>query len=281
MQRKKELIIFKIIIVLSLLGLLTSLYLVQSHIFPATEGSVCDISSTVSCSLVNTSEYSELFNVPVALFGAIWFVFLGLLAWRSMKNKKLVAGMFWWNVFGIGFVVYLIAAEFILKAICPFCTVVHVIILVTFGLIFVLHRGQKKLVSLKTFKTWIAWVIIINLIPLIAFNVGGGEDVDYSEFTKCVTDKGVDMYGSFKCGVCAKQRQLLGDSFEHINEIECHPQGKNPQTQLCLDKDIFGTPTWVLEPNGVEQNRQEGFMSIQDLEEFSGCKFEGTQNGSS
>ncbi|MBT3836498.1 hypothetical protein HOD05_00720 [Candidatus Woesearchaeota archaeon] len=274
MQRKKELIIFKIIIVLSLLGFLTSLYLVQSHISPATEGSVCDISSSVSCSLVNTREFSELFNVPVAVFGALWFVFLGLLAWKSMKNKKLIPGLFWWNLLGIAFVVYLIAAEFILKALCPFCTVVHVITVVTFGLIFILHRGKKKLVPLKTFKTWIAWIIILNLIPLIAFNVGGGEDVDYSSLTKCVADKGVDMYGSFKCGICAKQRQLLGDSFEHINEIECHPQGENPQTQLCIDKKIDGTPTWILEQNGVEQKRQEGFMSIEELEEFSGCTFE-------
>ncbi len=274
MQRKKELIIFKIIVVLSFIGLLTSLYLVQSHISPPTEGSACDISSHVSCSLVNTSVYSKLFGVPVSVFGSIWFVFLGLLAWGSMKNKKLIAGMFWWNVLGIVFVIYLIAAEFILKALCPFCTVVHVITLITFALIFVLHRGKKKLVSLKTFKTLIVWIVILNLIPLIVFNVGGGEDVDYSDFTKCMYDEGVRMYGSFKCGICAKQRQLLGDSFEQINEIECHPQGENPQTQLCVDKKIDGTPTWILEPNGVEQQRKEGFMSIKNLEDFSGCEFE-------
>ena len=280
MRRKKKLVILKIVIVLSLLGLLTSLYLVQSHISPPTEGSFCDVSSHVSCSLVNTSVYSKLLNVPVAVFGSIWFIFLGLLAWRSMKKRELVVGMYWWNILGLLFVVYLIVAEFILKALCPFCTVVHVITIITFALIFVLHRGQKKKPSLKTFKIWIAWILILNIIPLIFFNVGGGEDIDYSDLTTCMYDEGVRMYGSFKCGICAKQRQLLGDAFEEIKEIECHPQGENPQTQLCLDKGVKGTPTWILEINGEEQKRQEGFMSIEDLKEFSGCEFEVTQDAS-
>ena len=79
------------------------------------------------------------------------------------------------------------------------------------------------------------------------------------------------MYGSFKCGICAKTRKMFGDSFQYINEIECHPQGENPQTELCVEKGIPGTPTWILEPNGILKKRATGFLSIEDLREFSGC----------
>ena len=79
------------------------------------------------------------------------------------------------------------------------------------------------------------------------------------------------MYGSFRCGICAKTRAMFGDSFQYVNEIECHPQGKNSQTELCVQKSIDLTPTWIMESDGIEQKRQAGFMSIEELKAFSGC----------
>ena len=69
------------------------------------------------------------------------------------------------------------------------------------------------------------------------------------------------MYSSFRCGFCAKTRKMFGDSFQYINEIECHPQGENAQTDLCLQKGVENTPTWILEPNGEEVKRHTGFLS--------------------
>ncbi|MBT4539308.1 vitamin K epoxide reductase family protein [Candidatus Woesearchaeota archaeon] len=269
--------ILNIIIVLSIVGLLVSIYLLYTHIAPPTEGSICDISSTVSCSIVNSSVFAKLLGVPVSLFGAIWFVFLGLISWKAKRQKKLIQGLLPWNILGMLFVIYLIIAEILLKAVCLFCTAVHIITLITFILSIILYKQLSKKDKkkwFKIFKKWIVWIVIINLIPLIIFNVAGGEKKDHSELAQCITDKGVNMYGSFRCGVCAKTRAMFGDSFEHINEIECHPQGENPQTELCLSKNIEGTPTWILEPNGVEEKRFTGFLSIEELAEFSGCNLE-------
>jgi len=110
-----------------------------------------------------------------------------------------------------------------------------------------------------------------SLIPLIIFNFPVGEKEDHTELAKCITESGVNMYGSFRCGICAKTRAMFGESFQYINEIECHPQGENPQTELCISKNLQGTPTWILEPNGEEVNRHNGFLSIEELKEFSGC----------
>jgi len=262
--------------ILSVLGFLTSLYLVKNHYDNPVEGAFCDISEGVSCSLVNTSIYSELFGVPVALFGALWFVILFLLSWKAMKKDgDLVSALLGWNVLGILFVIYLVVAEIILRSICPFCTIVHVIVIATLILSILLYRKEKKKPSLKklarSLRSWIMLVLVINIVPLAVFNWPASEKVDYDPLAKCMTENGVTMYGSFRCGVCARTRNMFGSSFQYVKEIECHPQGENPQTELCLEKEIEGTPTWVLEQDGEEVKRSTGFLSIEELREFSGC----------
>ena len=71
----KKNILVKTILVLSLIGFIISLYLVKNHYEGSQQGSFCDFNAVASCSIVNTSIYSELFNVPVALLGALWFLF--------------------------------------------------------------------------------------------------------------------------------------------------------------------------------------------------------------
>tara|TARA_Y100000310_G_scaffold341650_2_gene441504 strand:- start:181 stop:1023 length:843 start_codon:yes stop_codon:yes gene_type:complete len=278
MNKKQTKTILKIIVVLSILGFFTSLYLTYNHYSPPVSGALCDFSESISCSLVNTSSFSILLNIPVALLGAIWFLFLGAISWKAIKNESLFSLLLIWNVFGILFVIYFIIAEVILKALCPLCTVVHVIVLITFILSFLLYKQLSKQQRrfnfrklIKKFKPWIVAIVIINLIPLIVFNFPGGEQEDHTQLAKCITERGVNMYGSFRCGVCAKTRALFGDAFQYINEIECHPQGEDSQWELCQEKALEGTPTWILEPNGEEIKRETGFLSIEELKEFSGC----------
>ncbi len=275
MENKNKLFL-KVILVLSFIGLLTSIYLVKDH-YSTAEGSFCDVNDKISCSLVNSSVFSELFNVPVALFGVFWFLVLIYFSFKALKEKKddsLISAILAWSIAGILFVVYMIIGEIFLKALCPFCTVVHVIVLVVLILAVLLYRNSKKTPFkslLKEFKSLIIFMVIINLAIIIVFNLPSSEKENYDLLAQCITDKGVNMYGSFRCGVCAKTRAMFDDSFQYINEIECHPQGENPQTELCVEKQIDGTPTWILEPEGEEVKRYQGFLSIDELKEFSGC----------
>lgn len=278
MKQKKEIII-NLILILSIVGIVTSLYLMNNHFSESLDG-LCDINERVSCSIVNTSKYSEIFNVPVALFGALWFLVLFWMA-RSIKKEPETSNlMLLWCFLGLLFIIYMIIAEIILNALCPFCTIVHALIIIAFILSIKLADTKdifKKLsinipAILMKSKKWIVAIIILNLIPLILFNVWQGEKENYDKLAKCMTEKGVNMYGSFRCGVCAKTRSMFGESFQYVNEIECHPQGYNPQTELCLEKKLEGTPTWILEKDGEEIKRNTGFMNIEELKEFSGCE---------
>lgn len=90
---------------------------------------------------------------------------------------------------------------------------------------------------------------------------------------ECMKEAGLEMYGSFQCRVCGRQRNLFGTSFEFVEEIECHPKGEDPQTQRCLENDISITPTWVIEKDGVVIDRLEGYQNLETLGEITGCPF--------
>ncbi|ATE56934.1 MULTISPECIES: vitamin K epoxide reductase family protein [Actinosynnema] len=128
-------------LILSLLGLATSVYLTVTHF--QQELLVCSENSLVDCGTVTSSEQSELFGVPVAVLGALFFAFLTAIslpwAWRVPPLRWVRLG-----AVGVGvlLVVYLVAAEFLLIGkVCLWCTVVHVVTLAQAG---VLVRGELK-----------------------------------------------------------------------------------------------------------------------------------------
>ena len=278
MEKSREHLLLGVLVFLSIIAFVTSLYLVRNH-FETSAGSFCDFGETVSCSLVNSSIYSEFLHVPVALLGALWALFLTFLSWKAMKKRSFLLALVLWSVIGLGAVLYFIAAEIILKALCPLCTVVHVIVLISLVISLVLYTKYETKIQLREFwkdvRGFVLLIIIVNTIPFIIFNIPEKEsNINVDALAQCINASGVNMYGSFRCGVCAKERALFGDSFQYIHEIECHPEGENPQTELCLAKGIAGTPTWILEPNSTEMKRFQGFMDFEDLATFTGCSLQ-------
>lgn len=125
---------------LSVVGLVLSLYLVQHHYALAQE-SFCDMNAVISCSVVNQSAYAQLFHVPVAFYGVLWFlVFLGLLyLYKKPLARKI---LLLWSVSGVLFVFYLLYAEWQIGALCPWCTLVHGIVLGILPLTILLYKRK-------------------------------------------------------------------------------------------------------------------------------------------
>lgn len=90
---------------------------------------------------------------------------------------------------------------------------------------------------------------------------------------RCLAEKGLVVYSSITCSACRAQRKLFGKAFEHITEIECNPNAPDNQVGLCLEKQIRKTLTWILEVNGKEIKRLEGYHLLEDLATFAGCDF--------
>lgn len=67
----------------------------------------------------------------------------------------------------------------------------------------------------------------------------------YDSFAKCLTEKGVKMYGAYWCGHCANQKKAFGESFKYVNYIECADENnRNIQLEVCVKAGIEGYPTW-------------------------------------
>ena len=127
-------------LVLSVAGVAVAAYLTYEH-FTAGTTLACPNTGVVNCVKVTSSEYSKLLGIPVALLGLLFFVGMTALSlpplWRTTSpwpSRLRLAGV----VGGVVFVCYLIWAElFQIDAICLWCTVVHALTLILFGLIVV------------------------------------------------------------------------------------------------------------------------------------------------
>jgi len=83
----------------------------------------------------------------------------------------------------------------------------------------------------------------------------------YDDFAKCLTDKGVTMYGSFWCTHCQNQKSMFGSSFKFVTYVDCD---KNRDD--CLEVGIEGYPAWI-----IAAKKHYGEQSLDKLAELSGC----------
>jgi uncharacterized membrane protein len=115
-------------LLLSVYGLGASVYLTITHFQP--KALACVSNATFNCEKVTQSPQSEIFGIPVAMLGLAFFVPMLLLclpaAWRSADRRIHLARLVL-SVTGVGMILYLIFAElFLIKAICLWCSSVHV-----------------------------------------------------------------------------------------------------------------------------------------------------------
>jgi uncharacterized membrane protein len=124
--------------ILSLAGLADSIWLTIVH-YNTSVTLICPANSTINCEKVITSPQSIVFGIPVAVLGLAFYVFLAVanspwvwrMPWPPIRYAR-VGSM----VVGILFVLYLVYTElFTIRAICLWCTSVHVITFALFVLI--------------------------------------------------------------------------------------------------------------------------------------------------
>jgi uncharacterized membrane protein len=126
-------------LVLSLGGFGVSIYLTVAH-YTSSNILACSDKGVINCAKVTTSPESIVFGIfPVAVLGLAFYVFMVAVntpwAWRAplpvIRWARLGS-----VIVGIVFVLYLVYTEVItLGSICLWCTSVHVITLLLFGLI--------------------------------------------------------------------------------------------------------------------------------------------------
>ena len=94
---------------------------------------------------------------------------------------------------------------------------------------------------------------------LIVTSESTKESISLAKYLK---DNGVVKYSAYWCPNCLDQSELFGkEAYKELNVVECARDGKNSQTQLCIDKKIEGFPSWEI--NG------KIIIGVQTLKELS------------
>ncbi len=133
----------KALLGLAVIGLIDSLYLTYVKVF---SDGVCVAGD--QCEIVNSSLYSSLWGIPIAVLGAgAYLVLIAILLLEARhpffeeNGPVFVLGI---TFFGVLYSAYLTYLElFVIHAICPFCVLSAVVLLIMFVL--ALIRFQKNL----------------------------------------------------------------------------------------------------------------------------------------
>ena len=88
------------------------------------------------------------------------------------------------------------------------------------------------------------------------------------ELAKYLKDNDVVKYSAYWCPNCLNQSELFGkQAYKELNVVECARDGINSQTQLCIDKNINGFPTWEINGKLIL-----GVLSLKELSKLTGFK---------
>lgn len=120
--------------VTALVGVLDSIYLT---ILKFSDNKSLCIQGIGDCWSVNTSIYSEIGGIPIALLGLVAYAAILLLLWAEQRSHLIQQYadyiLFGVTLIGVIYSAYLTYLEIaVIKAICPFCVVSAVAMLILF-----------------------------------------------------------------------------------------------------------------------------------------------------
>ena len=124
--------------VIALAGVAVATYLTVAH-YTSPDVLACSSTGVINCERVTTCAQSVVSGIPVAVLGLVWFLAMAVLcspwAWRSPASWiRITRQVAVWTA--MAFVLWLVYAElFVIRAICLWCTVVHVLAFALFVIV--------------------------------------------------------------------------------------------------------------------------------------------------
>ncbi len=241
------------------------------------------------CEKVLSSAWGSLLGQPLALFGLLGYGAVLLMAVVPLVlqgDLRVSLGQkSWWGLFllSTGMAVFsgvlLGVMAFGIRDCCPFC-------ILSAGLssaLFVLSliggdwedRGQLifsgVITALLVGVIGLGWAAsvgrpVVDSAPGVAPPVRSESNAGQIALAEHLTASGSKIYTAYWCPHCHDQKELFGrQATEKLTVIECAPDGRNSQRELCEAKKIEGYPTWEI--NG---QLDSGVKPLAKLAEASG-----------
>ena len=83
------------------------------------------------------------------------------------------------------------------------------------------------------------------------------------KLAKCLTAKGVKMYGAEWCGHCNNQKAMFGDALQYVDYVEC-----TEDAAACNAAGVTGYPTWT----SADGTKYPGEKPLENLAELFECE---------
>jgi hypothetical protein len=138
------------------------------------------------------------------------------------------------------------------------------------------RERQKDRLGIKTSsRNWgriaVCGALIVAALGL-AYYLNNRSQHRHDAFARCLTDRGVKMYGAWWCPHCQEQKEKFGASFAYAPYVECGIKGDpHGSAQVCKDAGIKHYPTWQFPPTG---ERVERIFSLEELSDRTGCSLQ-------
>jgi len=241
------------------------------------------------CEKVLSSAWGSLLGQPLALFGLLGYGAVLLMAVVPLVlqgDLRVSLGQkSWWGLFllSTGMAVFsgvlLGVMAFGIRDCCPFC-------ILSAGLssaLFVLSliggdwedRGQLifsgVITALLVGVIGLGWAAsvgrpVVDSAPGVAPPVRSESNAGQIALAEHLTASGAKIYTAYWCPHCHDQKELFGrQATEKLTVIECAPDGRNSQRELCEAKKIEGYPTWE-----IKGQLDSGVKPLAKLAEASG-----------
>lgn len=241
------------------------------------------------CEKVLSSAWGSLLGQPLALFGLLGYGAVLLMAVVPLVlqgDLRVSLGQkSWWGLFllSTGMAVFsgvlLGVMAFGIRDCCPFC-------ILSAGLstaLFVLSliggdwedRGQLifsgVITALLVGVIGLGWAAsvgrpVVDSAPGVAPPVRSESNAGQIALAEHLTASGAKLYTAYWCPHCHDQKELFGrQATEKLTVIECAPDGRNSQRELCEAKKIEGYPSWE-----IKGQLDSGVKPLAKLAEASG-----------
>lgn len=252
------------VLVIALAGLAVAGYLTWIK-WSGTGALFCTAGS--GCDIVQASRYAIFLGVPTALWGALVYLALAILALLGLEERKWRAAVVLASG-AVGFSAYLTFLSITqLRATCVYCLVsagLSVLLLVVLLLRRPPTSGRARGLPLAVLGGGAAVAAIVLAAFVFAAGPAGATPYQLALARHLAQSKAV-FYGAYWCPHCQEQKHLFGGAGGLLPYVECDPKGANAQPERCERAGVRVFPTWE-----VGGSRREGVQSLEALAEASG-----------
>jgi len=134
------------------------------------------------------------------------------------------------------------------------------------------ERQKERLGTKASSRKWRRIAIYAVLIVAafgLAYYLNNRAQHKHDAFARCLSERGVKMYGAYWCPHCVEQKEKFGASFEYAPYVECGIKGDlHGVSQVCKEAGIKHYPTWQFPPTG---ERVERVFTLEELSDRTGC----------